>query len=69
MARIALVDGSIVRTAGRRGFHLALPRVVADLHADLTADARLAGQAFGARVVVAGREFRVAPDRRAAPRV
>jgi len=69
IARIAIVDGSIVRTAGRRGFHLALPRVVPDLHADLTADARLAGQASGARVVVAGREFRVAPDRRAAPRV
>ena len=69
IARIALVDGSIVRTAGRRGFHLALPRVVPDLHADLTTDARLAGQAFGARVVVAGREYAVAPDRRAAPRV
>jgi hypothetical protein len=69
IARIALVDGSIVRTAGRRGFALALPRLVPDLHADLTTDARLAGQAFGARVVVAGREYAVAPDRRAAPRV
>src|SRR5438270_552851 len=48
VARVALVDGSLVRTAGRRGFHLALPRVVPDLHLDVTADARMAGQAFGA---------------------
>jgi heparinase II/III-like protein len=69
IARLALVDGSLVRTAGRRGFHLALPRPAPDLHLDVTADARIAGQGFGARLVVGGQEHRVEPDRRAAPRL
>ena len=68
IARLALVDGSTVRTVGRRGFQLALPRAVPDLHLDLTADARAAGPAVGASLVVGGREYEVAPDRRAMPR-
>ena len=68
IARLALVDGSTVRTVGRRGFQFALPRAVPDLHLDLTADARAAGPAVGASLVVGGREYEVAPDRRAMPR-
>ena len=40
VARIALVDGSLVRTAGRRGIQLVLPGMVPDLHVDFSADAR-----------------------------
>ncbi|HXI31408.1 MAG TPA: alginate lyase family protein [Vicinamibacterales bacterium] len=69
ISRVALVDGSLVRTAGRRGFHLALPRLVADLHVDMATDARMAGPIDGARLVVGEREYPVAPDRRAAPRM
>ena len=68
IARLAIVDGSVVRTAGRRGFHLALPRPVPDLHVDLLADARVAGPGFGARLVVGGREQPMEWDRRAMPR-
>ena len=68
IARLAIVDGSVVRTAGRRGFHLALPRPVPDLHVDLAADARVAGPGFGARLMVGGREQPMARDRRAMPR-
>jgi hypothetical protein len=68
VARVAMVDGSFVRTPGRRGFHLALPRVVPDLHLDFTTDARVAGAAFGARLIVGGHEQPIALDRRSAPR-
>ena len=68
IARLALVDGSMVRTVGRRGFQLALPRAVPDLHLDLAADARAAGDTVGASLVVAGREYQVARDRRTMPR-
>ena len=68
IARLALVDGSVVRTTGRRGFELALPRPVPDLHIDLTADARVAGPGLGASLVVGGREHELALDRRAMPR-
>jgi heparinase II/III-like protein len=68
VARLAIVDGSLVRTPGRRGFLLALPRTVPDLHLDFTADARFAGPAFGARLVVGGRERSIELERRAAPR-
>lgn len=69
VARVALVDGSLLRTPGRRGFHLALPRVVPDLHIDFSADAHHgAGAVSGARLIVAGREQPIARDRRSAPR-
>jgi hypothetical protein len=68
VARLAMVDGSLVRTAGRRGLQFALPRVVPDLHLDFAADARIAGPAFGARLVVGGQELPIELDRRAAPR-
>jgi hypothetical protein len=68
VARIALVDGSVVRTVGRRGLQLVLPGVVPDLHVDFSAAARVAGRASGARLVVGGREQPIAVDRRAAPR-
>jgi hypothetical protein len=69
VARLAMVDGSLVRTAGRRGLQFALPRVVPDLHLDFAADARIAGPAFGARLVVGGQELPIELDRRAAPRI
>ena len=34
LTRAAMVDGSLVRSGGRRGVHVALPGVVPDLHLD-----------------------------------
>ena len=63
VTRVALVDGSRIRTNGRRRVQLALPRGVPDLHVDLGvtaadpvaagAEARVSGPGFGARIVVA----------------
>jgi heparinase II/III-like protein len=69
VARVALVDGSLLRTAGRRGLQLVLPRVVPDLHVDFSAAARAAGTAYGARLIVGGREQPIEVDRRSAPRI
>ena len=68
VARVALVDGSFVRTPGRRGIQFVLPRAVPAVHVDFGADARVAGAAQGARLVVGGHEQPVATDRRSAPR-
>jgi hypothetical protein len=77
LTRIALVDGSRMRTTGRRRVQIALPRLVTDLHVDLgpgateaigAAEARVSGPGFGARVFVAGRELPLAIERRSAPR-
>jgi hypothetical protein len=69
VARVALVDGSLLRTPGRRGFQLALPRVVPDLHLDFSAEGHhAAGAVSGARLIVAGHERPIARDRRSAPR-
>ena len=68
ITRIAMVDGSHVRSASRRTLELSVPRAVPDLHLDLRDDARLAGSALGARVVVDGRERAVSPERRTAAR-
>jgi hypothetical protein len=75
-ARIAMIDGSFVRTSGRRPIVLALPRKVPDLHLDLgtideasVSEARLSGPAFGARVELAGRELPVAIERRSTARL
>ncbi len=68
LARVALVDGSFVRTTGRGGLQLALPSVASDLHLDLAGEPRVAGPASGARLVIAGREHRLTRERRAAPR-
>ena len=83
VTRLALVDGSFVRTMGgsasaggttngskstRGGLQLVLPTVAPDLHLDLSAEARMAGPALGARLVVNGREHQVTRERRSAPR-
>jgi len=74
---VALVDGSRMRTTGRRRVQIALPRQVPDLHVDLgvaagdpaiAAEARVSGPGFGASVLVAGRELPLAIERRSAPR-
>ena len=53
---LALVDGSFVRGSGHRGLQLALPAVTPDLHLDLSGDARIAGPAMDAQLLVNGRE-------------
>jgi hypothetical protein len=68
IARVAMVDGSYVRSASRRTLDLFVPGMVADLHLDLREDPRLAGSASGARVVVNGRECTVSPERRTVAR-
>jgi hypothetical protein len=68
VARVAIVDGTVVRRTGRRGFLLALPHRAPDVHLDFTADARIAGPSFGARLVVGGEEQPLERDRRAEPR-
>jgi hypothetical protein len=68
VARVALVDGSIVRTSSRRGFQLKLPRAAPDLHLDLRADPRIAGALFGAKLVVGGLTRTVSVERRATAR-
>ena len=56
VARLAIVDGSVVRTAGRRGFLLALPHRAPDLHLDFTVDPQIAGPVPGVQLVVGGKE-------------
>ncbi len=78
MTRVALVDGSVVRSSFRHGVQLALPGVVPDLHLDMNGirashgledvEARIAGPAFGATLVVAGVEQAIAGERRTTPR-
>jgi hypothetical protein len=78
ITRIALVDGSLVRSSSFHGLQLTLPRAVPDLHVDLSgvdpsdlfdhAHARMVGPAFGATLVVGGVECPIAGERRAAPR-
>jgi hypothetical protein len=69
IARLALVDGSLVRTLGRGGFLLALAHRATDLHLDFSADARVAGPTSGARLVVGSRDRPLERDRRAEPRM
>ena len=68
LLRLALVDGSSVRSPGRRGVQLVLPQVAPDLHLDLSGAVRIAGPAFGAQLIVNGRECGVSPERRGVPR-
>jgi hypothetical protein len=68
LLRLALVDGSMVRSAGRRGVQLMLPHAAPDLHLDLSGAARIAGPAIGAQLLVNGRECVVWPERRGVPR-
>jgi uncharacterized heparinase superfamily protein len=63
IARLALIDGSLVRTSSRRGFLLALPRTVPDLHLDFADGRHLGAPPSGARIVVAGDEQPIEPDR------
>ncbi len=72
VARVAMVDGTMLRGTGRHPLDLVLPAVASDLHLDLTeADAGVplvratAGQALPRVVVVRGRTCDVAPERRA----
>ena len=76
VVRLALVDGSLVRSADRRALHVQLPRQAPDLHLDLPRSggrqataARVGGQAFGAHVQLGGRDLPVAVERRALVRV
>ncbi len=78
MTRVALVDGSILRSASRRGVELSMPGIVPDLHLDMQgirasrgfeyAQARVAGPAFGATLIVGGVERPIVGERRRAPR-
>jgi hypothetical protein len=78
MTRVAIVDGSVVRSSFKRGVQLALPEPVSDLHLDMQgsrwsddvehAHARMAGSVLGATLLVAGVEWPIAGERRAAPR-
>jgi hypothetical protein len=68
VARVALVDGSLIRSASRRALELSAPEPVSDLHLDVRHGARLAGRGLGARVVVNGSELTIAPERRVAGR-
>jgi hypothetical protein len=78
VTRVAIVDGSRVRTTGKRRVKAVLPREVPDLHLDLgaavsgaqsgAAAVRVSGPGFAARVLVGGRELPLAVERRAAPR-
>jgi hypothetical protein len=66
LARAALVDGSLVRSTGRARLRVMLPATVKDLHLDLrSGDARLSGDAAGARVQIGDREVVVEAERRA----
>jgi len=76
VVRLAMVDGSVVRSADRRALYVQLPREAPDLHLDLArssgpqaAAARVGGQAFGAHVQLGGRDLPVAVERRALVRV
>lgn len=75
VTRIALVDGSMVRTGDTAAAHLQLPRVASDLHIDLSPGsgrsagmARVSGPSFGAHVEFAGRRVAVAAERRSIAR-
>jgi hypothetical protein len=75
VSRMALVDGSLVRSTDRQAIYVHLPREAPDLHIDLTrprgsqpAAARVSGPVFGAHVQVAGRDLPVAVERRSTGR-
>jgi hypothetical protein len=75
VSRLALVDGSLVRSADRHALNVQLPREAPDLHLDFSrrrgtqpVAARVGGQAFGALVQFGGRELPVAVERRALAR-
>jgi hypothetical protein len=75
LTRIALVDGSMVRTADTPAVHLQLPRVAPDLHVDLSpastrsaGTAHVSGPSFGAQVELAGHHLPVAVERRSLAR-
>ena len=78
ITRIALVDGSFVRSPLRHGIQLALPRIASDLHVDLPgvragqgvedARAHITGPACGASLVIDGVEWPIADERRGTPR-
>jgi hypothetical protein len=77
VSRVAMVDGSLVRSSARRKFVLTALREVPDLHVDLgpTHDdllggmhARLSGPAFGVKVEVGGLDLPIAVERRSLAR-
>jgi hypothetical protein len=75
LTRVALVDGSVVRSSVRRALQLVLPAAASDLHLDMSgtrasqpleyAEARIVGPSFGARLIVAGIERPIASEPRA----
>jgi len=76
MVRLAMVDGSLVRSADRQALNVQLPREAPDVHLDFARSdgrgseaARIGGQAFGAHVQLGGRDLPVAVERRALARV
>jgi hypothetical protein len=78
VSRVAMVDGSLVRSSGRTKFLLVAPREVPDLHVDLGREhddfaagkqARLSGPVFGVRVEFGGRDLPIAVERRSTARL
>jgi hypothetical protein len=75
VSRVALVDGSLVRSTERHAIDLRLPGVAPDLHLDLArgdgaapSAAHLTGVASGAQLQFAGRVVPIAAERRATAR-
>jgi hypothetical protein len=75
VARVALVDGSLVRSTDRHALDLRLPRLTPDLHLDLARSegrapsaAHVTGVASGALVQFAGAAVPIAAERRATAR-
>jgi hypothetical protein len=76
--RLALVDGSLIRSVERRALYVQLPHEAPSLHLDLARSrdgsqrasaARAGGQASGAHVQLGGSDLEVALERRALARV
>ena len=69
VTRVALVDGSRIRSSGHARMSLTLPTVAADLHMDARGgEARLSGSASGARVAIGTLALPVSTERRGAAR-
>jgi hypothetical protein len=75
VSRLAMVDGSLVRSTDRQALYVHLPREAPDLHLDFPhprgdapAAARVSGPAFGAHVQFGGRDLPVAVERRSTAR-
>jgi hypothetical protein len=71
VSQVAMVDGSVARTADRHALLIRLPRQTPDLHLDLgrvgaeAEPARIGGHVFGVHVQLGGRDVPIAVERRA----